>query len=294
MRAALHLGAVAAGSGERGILTPSVGAAPLLVDDFERADSTNLGGNWIERVGQWTITSGRARNAETGTKLLENNAAAVGKAFGQAVLRGAGSSYPNPGLFLRWSGTTEATQQGYLLQLVGTTVPQLVRISRVVNLTFTTVDSENATVPSDTDIPVQLYVADGVQEGYALGFSLSGTDTQDDGQNARGLAIRNGGVLGAPVTNVDDVLWFRDKMLRVSGLPAGYQAKVLDQVGNVVAEATEVAGTATVDLSRFGGCTQLVPVAGFDRLVVVDAGDVQRARYAGGVYPGLEAAYSVT
>lgn len=295
MRTGHHLGAVAAAAGRRPWLTPGLGQVPYLVEDFNRADNTNLGGSWVERVGQWTITSNRGRNAETGAKYLENNVVAAGKGFAQAILRAtpAGATWPNPALGLRWSGTSTADARGYFVQLVGSTSPQTVRILKLVDAVATVLDSDNATVPDDTDVLVQLYVADGVQQAHALGFSMNSADTAYDGL-ARALVIRNGGTSGTPVSLVDDVLWFRDKLLLVSGLEAGYKAKVLNAGASVVAQATESAGLASVDLSRFGGCTEEVPVAGWPTLVVTDGSDVELARYEeSGIYPGLEAAYSL-
>lgn len=49
-------------------LTPTPTATSSgVTDDFNRADSTNLGGNWIERSGDWQIYSQTLRNVSTGS-----------------------------------------------------------------------------------------------------------------------------------------------------------------------------------------------------------------------------------
>lgn len=147
-------------------------------------------------------------------------------------------------------------------------------------------DSAAATIAVDTDYPVQLYVADGVQQAWAAGASLDDTDATYNAQNARTMALRHGTAGSSATSTFDDVLWFNSKAVTVTGLPTGWKAKILNAALSVVATATESTGTATIDCSRHGGATEVVPAAGWAHLIVTNGSDVEQDRYSGAIYPG--------
>ncbi len=145
---------------------------------------------------------------------------------------------------------------------------------------------------------IQLYVADGVQQGHLQ------TDTNEvrkatadatyDGQNARSFGTRAwGGTNGIGRRQFDELMCFRSKWVIVGGVPTGGKAQVRNAAGGLVAEATEVAGVATIDCSRYGngttGAPEPVPAKGWRTLRVLNvAGTVVAELSTDGIYPGAE------
>ena len=194
-------------------------AGLILADDFTRADSSTLGGDWIEQAGDWAINSNRLRFVGGGFALVENDAGASGKAFVQIVTRISGTDrltqlharYEVPGTPSVHAG------EGYALRRFDTaTVMALLTGGARTNLQVA-----STTHAIDTDQPMQLYVADGVQEGWVNGVSASGTDTTHNGENLRTVSYSCD--LGGGTTTVhgDDFVWCKCKNITVTGLSAG-------------------------------------------------------------------------
>lgn len=86
-------------------------------DDFNRANSSTMGGSWVEDSGDWEITSNAAeQGTATGAyrKLRWNAAMDTGDYYSQAdlTMRTAGGS--GQGLFIRGAASSTVTYYGYM------------------------------------------------------------------------------------------------------------------------------------------------------------------------------------
>jgi hypothetical protein len=276
-------------------------AGRVLSDDFDRADSTSLGANWTEDSGDFAISTNRlaspssdsngARALDTGTE--------TGEQFIQAQISAShGFEWANPGIYARYTAT--GGSNGYLFERRSDSGGSwTLRVA--VNGTFTTLDEDTApaALSNNATRRLQFYVADGVQEAYGepdsgdAATKLSDTNTDHDTENTRKAGVRKGwisaGSSGANQCFWHDYARFRSKYLRVVDLPSGsgWKAKVLNVSGDIIAQATESSGTATIDLSRYSDVAAWVPATGWAALIVTDAADVEQWRVEAGD-PGVD------
>lgn len=156
---------------------------------------------------------------------------------------------------------------------------------RINSKTSGVIDTAALTSPADGEsFYTQLYVKDSVQEGWTdcgtAPATVSGTNTGVNGTSRTvALGVSSHSTTAGTGRN-RRTIYCKSKNLTVSNLATGDKAKVYHD-GSLVAQATESGGTATVDLSRSGGCTKVVPIYGFDLLVVTDSSDVEKGRVWG-------------
>lgn len=258
----------------------------ILADDFERAPTSVLGGDWTERSGSWDLWNlpggdDRLRCADTtNNRFAENDAETVGRAFGQAIMRHDVDQFPAFVLRFNWGG---GSFDGYAMQ-IGPTGGG-VALLRLNNGAQTLLDGAIANSGSGSDHLVQLFVDDSEQQGWWNGVTYNGTDATHDAQDGT-FAARHGysPLSGTGTAQWSHVIWCRDRIITVSNLPVGYRAEVLDSSASVVRDFT--GPTLFEDFSHAGGCGQPVPIAGWAAVVVYDTNDDEYARYDGAVYPG--------
>lgn len=262
-------------------------AGLVVEDDFDRADSSTIGGDWVERSGNWEIADNRLR-APSGSAWIDHDVAVDG-GFVQCVSRvSASSSSFGIGLRADYDG---GSPDGYMAIVVA--FDDVIRLYRISNGSFTQIAEESVTIDLDTDYVIQFDVANGVQRAWVNGVTVSASDTTYDDVSGV-LAFRKTGTDTAVVT--DDVVRAPVPTIIVEGLPTGYKAKVRNSGGTVVAQATESGGTATINVSLYQeaqsagtGATEVVPIGGWTDLIVTDGDDNIIETYdATGVYPGDE------
>lgn len=256
-------------------------------DAFNRTDEDPPGAPYAEIIGTtWLLDNNRIEiNTLNATLLLQDATAEdLGKMFVQGLLSWAADN-KRPGLVARWDF---GTQDGFMVQArddLGTVHLWVFNANSATQLA-----SAAKTLAINTAYPVQLYVADGVQEGRFDDIDLLGTNTDQDGENARGAGMRTTGTSASGArSHFDNWLWCRDKVVIVSGLPPGWKAKIRNAVAAVVAEATaNGSGIATIDASmNVGNATEIVPLAGWTDIQITNAADVEQFVYSSTTaYPG--------
>lgn len=85
-------------------------------DDFNRADSTSMGGSWVEDSGNWEVNTNAAEQGTAGgsyRKLRWNAAFDTGDYYSQADLTMRGGN--GMGLFIRGATSATVTYYGYIL-----------------------------------------------------------------------------------------------------------------------------------------------------------------------------------
>ena len=110
--------------------TPTNTPAATPGDDFNRADSTDLGPKWNERAGDWHIVSNTLRNKSTGGDIVASynggpyaNVAVTSKVY---IASGSGST----SVGARWGNYSGGIPQaGYNAELLGGGLVKLWRIS---------------------------------------------------------------------------------------------------------------------------------------------------------------------
>lgn len=86
-------------------------------DDFNRADSSTLGGSWVEDSGDWEITSNAAEQGTAGgsyRKARWNAAFDTGDYYSQADLTMRATGASGQGLFIRGATSATVTYYGYV------------------------------------------------------------------------------------------------------------------------------------------------------------------------------------
>jgi hypothetical protein len=146
--------------------------------------------------------------------------------------------------------------------------------------------------------PMQLFVSgsDPVQQA-ALETSVAlyrNSNTWPASLNAGTYGARSQlGTAGAGRRMARDLMAFTTKDIIVGGVPSGGKAEVRNTADDLVCEANESGGTATVDCSRYGngttGASEFVPFEGWKTLVVKDSGGATVAILENdGIFPGAE------
>ncbi len=263
-------------------------------DDFNRADGA-IGSDWtVHRGAAPLIASNELQDTPTGAEMQTSLIASDGldTMFVQTFARSGDDSVP-VGILGKWSDGSG----GYLLQL-GTFQDRL-RIWYWNGSAFVTlVNSSGAITISDNDEwDVQFYLADSVQDGWAQ-KRTGGPIATVAGTHSVFTGTGRGGVHAGTGTSVscewNDYLVCRSKDVIVRDLPAGFKAKIRDSVGDIVAEATELSGVATIDASMVGGAAEVVPFAGWTDIIITNSLDVTQATFdTAGVYPGDEYTFTI-
>lgn len=260
-------------------------------DDFARADSDSPGGNWTERRGDVDIASGRLL-LQGGTSVTATNSAAAAstKGFVQAVVQWSSAAVPTGIGLMDWNAGTPRAYQCQADDFAG-----VLKIVRQGGGGFADVVTQGGlTFSIATDYTIQFFSADSVQQGWmetdGSPATVSAANANHDGITKVAHAERGGTT--ATGTH-DDWLWMADKVVIVSGLASGsgQKAKIVNIGDSIVAEAVESSGTATIDCSRFGSATEIVPFAGWPTLRITDSGDstideATAAELGVAVYPG--------
>lgn len=279
------------------------GNVPLVKDDFNRANG-GLNVNIPAGAGTWVhtdatspaIVSNRMSLSEFGTHYVWNSAVNREEMFVQAGVVGHGNERET-GIIARFNRNGPTDRDGYCF-IADVDTPGY-RLEKVDGDVFTTLDSVAEPLVDTGTSVMQLYVKDSLQEAWADlggGHSLEAADATFDAV-AGSAGVRYGADASEGTRHYDDFLVMPSKYAIVRNLPSGWKAKILDDADAVVVEATEVAGVATMDCSRHGGCPQNVPFNGWAKLIVTDAADVEQAVLLEvgdplRVYPGIDVEYS--
>ncbi len=158
--------------------------ATLFSDDFNRSNSTTLGGNWSEASGDWSITSNKLTTASSGGLAVNTTSLSTADYKVKAVCQSPGDS-GGSGLIARYADSSNY----YLAQL--SYESNDVQIYKNVS-GFTLLSSNGLTLNSATDYDVRFEV-----EGTALRLYVDDaliTDTTDSALSAEGdFGARRGG-----------------------------------------------------------------------------------------------------
>jgi hypothetical protein len=274
----------------------------IFSDAVDRADSSDLGGDWIERAGDWAIADNRFSITSTTTSVLEHGADPAGEMFVQARFGGTSqTTFNNHGLLARyeWNG---GSNNGYLLRY--NAAFGALNLVRVVNGSSTSI-ATGGVAQRSTDSPMQLYVGQGVQHGRIRGttgwVSRSASDETFDAATDRTFA-HSAQSYGAQSVTKTSWAWLRctSKFIRVTNLGelASWRVRVIGP-GDVTALTVAAVGSeALVDVMQITALDNGVPLGGFAALIVeMPDGDgwTELERYdADGVYPGDEYEFDAT
>ena len=258
-------------------------------DDFDRA---SLGSDWSQvRGSDVAIASNEVdctSPAASTHQVVENTVVGdVSTVFIQ-ITATQGNTNIDPRIVLKWD---DSNAQGYMTS--PTSSAARFHIKRFDSIASNTNIALPVLATTDGEaMEIQGYLAAGVQEAWArnvtddVSQSASASDSTYTSAHAVGIAFT---VAGSPNdAQIDDFIACATKNVAVSGLQSGtgQKAQIVNAGDSVVAEATESGGTATIDASRFGGATELVPFAGWPKLKIVTASDVPLGIWTRAQYPG--------
>jgi hypothetical protein len=143
--------------------------------------------------------------------------------------------------------------------------------------------------------PIQFYVGAGVQEGWSPYGSAQAADTTYDGRtNGEVILFALNGTTTLRL-GFSDLMVFRTKNLLIQGAPSGWSARVKNAAGSVVSTGSESGGLIVVDLFQVGAsaANEVVPVAGWPTLELLDGSSVVQASITGGgIFPGALLTYT--
>ncbi len=262
-------------------------------DNFTRADSDTVGGDWLERRGDFDIVSNHVRNSGTdGCWMYNQTVAARVEYFMQARIRWSSATIHGSIGFLRFAAGP--AEDGYTLFMDDQFNKILLNDWTAGSVSL--LDESAVAMVVDTWYDdLQMYVAAGVQEAYfkgdGVGVRASATDTDHDAVSKEPII---GKLSGSSNNDFDNSIICLSKNIIVTGLTTGWKAKVVNAAASVVAEATESSGTATIDASLFDAATERVPLGGWPTLQITDGSDVEQGVWDSGdggfvgVYPGDE------
>lgn len=211
---------------------------------------------------------------------------AIDEVFVQIDVTDHGGDSMNNNVFGKW---VEATG-GYMIQVAS--FANELKLRKWDSSSFSDIDTDAQDWDATETGYLQLYLADGVQEGFARNStdattaSVSASDTtyQHAGYAGFGFGVGNSPVGDA---HSDNLIIMGSKNIVVSGMSSGYKAKVRNSGASVVASATESgSGSVTVDCSEYGGATEKVPYDGWEDLVITDGSDNIVKTISGPIYPG--------
>lgn len=261
-------------------------------DDFDRADSSTIGGDWVERVGDWEIVSNAAVVEGNNEAILENTGVAADGVFIQSRTSNEPSGFKYAGLWGRfsWNG---GSPNGYGMSFVGTGTNY--QIQRLSSGSITSIEQFGTGGDSAGATIAQLHLANGLQRsGIRIDpawISHSTTDTTYDDVEGT-IALRGSSAFGqsGPARHLHTMV-FPGPYIRLHDLPSGWVCKILGAADAVLLSATESGGTATIDCMAVNGNTG-VPDDGFLALAVFDGSDAEVERISGPIWPGEEYEFS--
>jgi hypothetical protein len=270
-------------------------------DDFNRANSSTIGNNWVEHVGDWEISSNRLQESTTGAEvpfIEQTGPDDRSEFFLQCILYSPNWNDDRVCPMIWFQGTSDANEEGWGALLGSGTD---VRLFQFDDGSTTQLDSDSApTLTNSEDAEYQIYGKTNLQEASVRQtgktWTVEATDPKPSGWAGGGKIGFRLDTTGATIVNVvDDVIWCETKDVTVASLPTGWKAKILNASQSVVAEATESGGTATIDCTQYReiisstGASEKVPIGGWAALIITDASDVEHDRYDhNGIYPGDE------
>lgn len=117
-------------------------------DDFNRADSTNLGAGWVEVSGDWSIISNQLSPGTTGTTILLRAATAMATSDNYAQVTIAATTAVTQGVWCRGDATLTS---GYVIRNNGTSWD----LFSVVSSTFTNIGTYSAAASAGDTVKVQ-------------------------------------------------------------------------------------------------------------------------------------------
>jgi len=144
-------------------------------DTFDRANSSNLGADWAEDSGDWTITSNNVLNGTTGNtyrKLRWVGAAMDSANYYVEVVARSGSSGTGIGPAVRLAASSAVTYYGYVI--FGGDAAYLVEITAGGEAVLDT----GSAITASTNYTLRLEVDGSTIRGYLNGvLDVSATDT---------------------------------------------------------------------------------------------------------------------
>jgi hypothetical protein len=241
-------------------------------------------------VGEVTYSSNTS-NFGLQRKPFESGEAAV-----QVIVRDSATGNRGAFVGLRSTGSPTNRENGYYFRSKALGV-HTAGIHLNGALTTNKLTTISPSAPAGVIYPMQFYAGASIQEGwspYGSGSASDSThDLKDNGSVHLGV-IHFSGASG--VIAFREMMIFRTKFLSVSGLPAGWSARVKDAGAVTISSATESGGVAKIDLFQVGAgsANEPVPTAGWFSVEVVDGSSVVQRTSFGAYYPGDELVYTGT
>jgi hypothetical protein len=223
-------------------------------DDFNRADSTNLGANWVEVSGDWSIISNQLSSGSAGGVVILRAATAMATNDNSAQITIAATGAVSHGVWCR--GNTNITQ-GYLWRNDGTSW----NLFSVVGGSFTSIGSfAGAAVAGDV---AKIQAVGSTIKGFVNGIQrVSVTDTAVATGTSVGLRAESTNVLrfddftGADVTSgtTGDAALSSTATLSAAGLRATAGGAALAPTAGLTAAGVRATGGGA-SLTALAGLT---------------------------------------
>lgn len=274
------------------VLVPQItqDSSGLVVSDaFTRADSSTIGGNWVEQQTDWEIISEnleRVSNAAQG--IIEEQTPASTTQFIQADVQVSNTAIP----FGLISKSTFPATTGYImwLDIAGGLLKMYEKVTGLVQ-------SSAGAWSANIAYTHQLFVAPDVQEGTVVDNTATVITIAHTGS----LYNATSGFAGFQSGNghaqelAYNFIHCNNRNVRVTGLSTGEQIAIVGPSDSIVYQATETAGVVDVLIDRFSGVldqSEIVPEAGWSALLWLDAAGDEILRWDSsdvgfvGVWPG--------
>ncbi|MFJ5973529.1 hypothetical protein [Streptomyces sp. NPDC093060] len=218
-------------------------------DDFNRADSTNLGANWVEVSGDWSIVSNQLSSGSAGGTIILRAAGAMATSDNSAQVTIAATAAVSHGVWCRGNSNIS---QGYLWRNDGTSW----NLFSVVGGSFTSIGSfAGAAVAGDV---AKVQAVGSTIKGFVNGIArVTVTDTNVTTGTSVGIRAESTNLLrfddftGADVTTgiTGDAALSSTATLSAAGLRATSGSSVLAPTASLTADGTRstagAAGLAT-------------------------------------------------
>lgn len=226
-------------------------------DDFNRADSTNLGAGWVEVTGDWSIVSNQLSSGSAGGTIILRASTSMATSDNSAQVTIAATAAVSHGVWCR--GSTSLSS-GYLWRNDGTSW----NLFSVVGGSFTNIGSYTAAAVAGDVAKIQ--AVGSTIKGFVNGVQrVSVTDTNVATGTSVGIraestnALRFDDFTGADVTTgvSGDAALSNTATLSATGLRAtasatGLTATASLAAGGIRATSADAALTATVTLAASG------------------------------------------
>lgn len=180
-------------------ISPTVGSGAAHSDNFNRADGSDLGADWNEVSGEWSIASNKLTSPHAGVSLarllLRSTQMASADQYAQAVFT------PLTNSSLRIGPVVRASLAGtfYMLYIVASGTPGagIIRLARVSAGTYTTLATASGTISIGSSYLLRVQAVGNQIKGFLDGVEvLSATDNVIAGANTYT------GIENAEATNV--------------------------------------------------------------------------------------------